>query len=65
MKKSYEDRLRKARKSVDALDSVDGRKNREIGTIAAALEAGLRHPETNAQFEALVMLQDLMRKVGH
>jgi hypothetical protein len=48
----------KAVKNVAALDKSDKFKDRYIGTIAAALEAGLRHPETNAAFDALVMLED-------
>jgi len=55
----FNSRLAKARKNVDELDQVGGWKDREIFTIHAALEAGLKNPDTNAAFDALVMLQDL------
>ena len=51
-----------ARKNIAELDGVDGWKNREIGTIYAALEAGLRRPESNSAFDALVMLEDLYKQ---
>ena len=56
--KEFDALKKKAIKNVADLDGVDGFKDRYIGTIAAALEAGLRHPETNAAFDALVMLED-------
>jgi hypothetical protein len=59
MATSFEKCLAKARKNVAGLDKIDGWKNREAGTIYAALEAGLRHPESNAAFDALVMLEDV------
>lgn len=55
--------LRKAEKNVAALDRVDGHKDRSIGTIIAALECGLKSPDTNAQFDALVMLIDLRKEM--
>ena len=56
--RQFNDRLNKARKAVAALDGIDGCKDRELKTILMALVCGLNHPETNAQFEALVMLDD-------
>jgi hypothetical protein len=52
-------RLAKAKKDVAKMDQIDGYKERSIGTIHAALECGLKNPDTNAAFDALVMLQDL------
>lgn len=49
-----------AKERVGRFDQLDRRKDREPGTILAALEAGLRHPETGAQFDALVMLKDVV-----
>lgn len=43
------------------MDEIDGIKSRDLGTIIAALECGLKNPESNAHFEALVMLCDLYR----
>jgi len=50
--------LAAARKRVAAFDKADGFADRSPGTIMAALEAGLRRPETCAAYDALVMLQD-------
>lgn len=44
---------------VHAMDIMDGRKDRDISTIAATLNAGIRNPASGAQFDALVMLLDL------
>jgi hypothetical protein len=41
------------------MDVVDGIADRSPGAILAALECGLLNPETGAQFDAFVMLQDL------
>ena len=49
----------KAVKNVADLDAVDGHKDRRLLTICAALEAGLRNPLTNAQYDALVMLREV------
>lgn len=59
---SFEANKTKAIANVAALDAVDGFKDRELSTIYFALEAGLKKPETNAQFDALVMLEDLVKK---
>jgi len=56
---SFDTEMAKARKRVASLDRQDGYKERSLGTIASALEAGLRHPDNGAQYDALVMLGDL------
>ena len=48
-----------AEERVKAMDEIDGRKDRELSTIHAALTAGLINPHTGAAFDALVMLRDL------
>lgn len=58
----FESNLKKAEENVAALDAVDRWQNRRISTIYAALECGLRRPETNAQYEALVMLRYWLRE---
>jgi hypothetical protein len=57
--KTFEQRMAEARARVNELDKVDGHKDRDLKTIWAALDAGLRHPECGAQYDALVMLEDL------
>lgn len=54
----FKKKLAKARRSVAAYDKKNGIKDRWLRTIQAALETGLKNPETNAHFEALVMLKD-------
>lgn len=56
----FESRLRQARENVAALDAHDGFKDRDIVTIWSALECGLRTPDTNAHFDALVMIEDII-----
>lgn len=56
-------RFRLAVENVRALDEADGFEDRSLRTIATALEAGLRNPGTNAQFDAFAMLVDLCDKV--
>lgn len=51
-----------ARARVNAMDEIDGTKDRHFGTIIAALTCGLINPSTGAQFDALVMLEDLQEK---
>jgi hypothetical protein len=58
----FQMRLDKATVAVKELDEIDGYEHREIGTIWQALHCGLRYPDTNAAFDALVMLDDLRRK---
>lgn len=47
-----------AKKRVSEMDSIDGFKDRFTGTILAAMKAGILFPETGAQFDAYVMLED-------
>lgn len=54
----FQERLKKAKKNVSDMDAIDGG-DRSLGTIIAALQAGIRNPDTNAQFDALVMLIDI------
>ncbi len=51
--------LKEAMKRVASLDKADGFRDREPATIRAALQCGILRPETNAQFDALVMLMDV------
>lgn len=54
----FDDRMGKARRRVASMDAVDGHKDRTLHCIRAALEAGLRRPETEAAYDALAMLED-------
>jgi len=58
---TYKERLALAIVNVSKFDKIEGAKDRSLGTILSALEAGLRSPETNCHFEALVMLNDAIR----
>lgn len=51
--------ISKARERVKQMDEIDGFPDRHIKTILFALIAGLKRPETGAQFDALVMLEDI------
>ena len=51
----------KAKARVQQMDRSDGFKDRYLPTIFAALECGLKHPDTGAQFDALFMLSDLIK----
>ncbi len=53
--------VEKARKRVRGMDCVDGFKDRYLSTILFALECGLKNPETGAQFDAYVMLEERRR----
>jgi hypothetical protein len=53
----FEKELSEARERVASMDKIDGHKDRDIATITAALEAGLR-TDLSAAFDALVMLKD-------
>jgi len=52
-------RVQKARSRVAAMDAMDGAKDRELKTILAAIVWGIKNPQTEAAFEAVVMLEDL------
>jgi len=51
-----------ARKRVSIMDSIDGFKDRFMGTILAAMKAGILFPETGAHFDAYVMLEDYIEQ---
>lgn len=55
---AFQEKLEKAKKNVSDMDAIDGG-DRSVGTIIAALQAGIRNPDSNAQFDALVMLMDI------
>jgi hypothetical protein len=57
---TFEENKQRAIRNLASLDDADGYKDRQLRTILFALEAGLRNPESNAQFDALVMLEDLV-----
>jgi hypothetical protein len=54
----FKSHVTKATSEVHAMDSIDGFQDRELRTILVALEAGLRNPETNAAWDAYVMLAE-------
>jgi len=61
----FESRLEKARERVSSFGRFEKGTGRALRAIQAALIAGLRHPETGAAFDALVMLDELVvRGVG-
>lgn len=55
--------LEKARQRVSGFDAIDGRVIRDPGTIMAALECGLLRPESGAQYDAYVMLEDATKDI--
>jgi hypothetical protein len=57
---TFEQNKQRAIRNVADLDHADGYKDRQLTTIIFALEAGLKNPKSNAQFDALVMLEDLV-----
>lgn len=56
----FDRRVSKSRQFVHELDRMDRYKDRELKTILFALEAGLRGTETDAAFDAYVMLKELV-----
>ena len=60
-KKEFDARMKQARDRVRQLDQADGFQDRYAGTIYQALLCGLQRPETGAQYEALVMLEDVYK----
>jgi hypothetical protein len=57
--KEFDARMKQAKERVKRMDQSDGFKDRYSGTIYQALLCGLQNPTTGAQFDALVMLEDL------
>lgn len=52
---------------VHGMDEIDGYPERGLTTILIAFETGTQHPENGAQFDAIVMLREViesMRKDG-
>lgn len=47
-----------ARRRIDEMDAIDGFRDRELKTIAFALEAGLKNKDIKCAMDALVMLED-------
>ena len=62
---TFEQEVAAARQRVADLDEIDGFADRAMLTILLALEAGLRRPESAAQYDAYVMLQDRMTQGGN
>jgi hypothetical protein len=63
-KDEFNKQVKEARKRVESFDDIDGYKDRHAKTILFALEAGIMKPDTGAQFDAYVMLQDVVNKVA-
>lgn len=62
MNNSFASEVEKAEARVAEMDATDGFEDRGLGTILMALEAGLRNPESGAQYDAYVMLRDRRHK---
>lgn len=60
-KATFDGRLALAKSNVSKFDKIEGVRDRSLVMILDALETGLRSPETNCHFEALVMLKDAIR----
>lgn len=58
----FEENMDAAKVRVMEMDRLDGFRDRSIQTALFALEAGLRNPESGAQFDALVMLSDIVKE---
>jgi hypothetical protein len=53
-------KVTEAEAHVRALDAVDGHKDRDLRTILYALQAGIINPSSGAEFDAYVMLKELV-----
>lgn len=60
--KSFEAKVIEAEKRVAHMDTLDGGKDRALRTIFLALECGLHRPETGADYDAYVMLKEVIAK---
>ena len=47
-----------AKKRISKMDAIDGFKDGAVETLLAALKAGICFPDTGAQFDAYVMLDE-------
>lgn len=61
--RDFDKKVQEAEKRVKDMDEYEGFQERSIGTIITALDAGLKIPESGAQFDALVMLKDLRERL--
>lgn len=59
--KEFENRIDKARLRVVEMDLMDGAADRGLRTILAAMEAGIKNPDSGAQFDAVAMLRDIAK----
>jgi len=57
---NFQNEVERAIYRVKHMDAIDGAKDRKLSTILAALEAGLRKPRTGGQYDAYVMLQEVV-----
>jgi hypothetical protein len=58
-KSLFAQKVAEARARVESMDEHDGFKDRLPGTILAAVYCGINMPESEAIFDAYVMLEDL------
>jgi len=59
---ALDDRVKLAQQRVASFDTRDGFQDRKLATIWAALEMGIRKPESDAHLDAYVMLSDLVER---
>ena len=57
---TFEKEVLEARKRVMGMDAIDGFPDFHLLTVLLALEAGLKNPSKKCQYDAFVMLQDLV-----
>ena len=62
-KTDFQAKMSAAVKRVENMDKIDGHDDRSIGTIVAALTAGLTEPTNDAAYDALVMLADIRASI--
>ena len=63
MKTDFRAKMEAAVKRVESFDEIDGHDDRSIGTIVAALTAGLTEHNDDAAYDALVMLVDIRASI--
>lgn len=63
MKSDFQAKMFAAVKRVASFDKIDGHDDRSIGTIVAALTAGLTEQNDDAAYDALVMLCDIRASI--
>jgi len=52
----WEHQLKNAIRRVEAMDEIDGTECNDPTAILAAMECGIKQPESGAQFDAYVMM---------